>query len=389
MNLGKILYAIDHNTGQLDGNILAEQLEVRGEEIFNLAIKFDGGPLQMQYETLGPLGHSVEGITISPGKNGFYNVEHNILINGTMYARVQSRMKGLHQVEYSKQISGTRAAFRNKLGEDGPKLVQYSSMLKDPSSPTGGTSVVLIEVMSAMKAYQRNKAKGILRENKEEREQKNTKARSYQSERREYLRFLKSNITSARAIADLGEYSGNLVISSESVCKYAYEGLMEAAKKLKVAKTTHGMLVNGNLTKPESFSSGVEAIQKIAEVAEKVRTEFTEKSLEKSMKTTPVKMQKLIAEWNNQAKKAGVSTFNEESGEQLIHFFSGVCNSLQDYYSYHGKMSELVDESTSGILSEIESLDGKMTSEEQLRSKEVYHYGVSLLNAIKAGIKKK
>lgn len=389
MNLGKILYAIDHNTGHLNGNIVAEQLEVLGTEIYDLAIKFDGGPLHMLYKTIGPLGPTVEIITISPGKNGFYNVDHNIQINGSMHARVQSRMKGLNQVEYSKQINGTRAAFRNKVGEDGPKLVQYSTMLRDPSSPTGGTSSVLIEVLSAMKSYQRNKAKGILRENKEEREQKNTKARSYQSERREYLRFLKSNITSARAIADLGEYSGNLVISSESVCKYAYEGLMEAAKKLKVAKTTHGMLVKGNLTKPESFSSGVEAIQKIAEVAEKVRTEFTEKSLEKSMKTTPVKMQKLIAEWNNQAKKAGVSTFNEESGEQLIHFFSGVCNSLQDYYSYHGKMSELVDESTSGILSEIESLDGKMTAEEQLRSKEVYHYGVSLLNAIKAGIKKK
>lgn len=383
LTLGQIKYAIDHNTGQLDGSVIADRLEVRGKTLADVKILGNGNQLKLLYRSNA---NTEEQVVIERGNKGFYNIQHDVAVGGQPVAQVKARCTDLRQVQYEKRTAQSNKVFRNAENPDGtPKMAQYGAMLNSKGEETGGSPELVIECLSAMKSYARNKDKGVLRENREKRNRENEKARGYQGERREAIKILKTAVTGARAVAGLDAYTGGVVISVSSVCEYTYNGLIEAARKVKAVKATEEVLrSSGIVGNQEAFKSGVDAVKVATKAANSVRDIFNKKTVEEGANTTPAKMKNLIAAWDKEAVKAGYGPYDNTEG--IVDYFSNLSKNLLDYYQSKGTLSENVDSVISSILDEVSEFDG-MPAEKQLKSKKVYNYGASLLKSLKSGVK--
>lgn len=394
LSLGQIKYAIDHNTGDLSEGQGSGVLELRGDRIAFEIVQFQDGILR--FITISETAVKEE-FHIERGSKGFYNISHKIYggfynighkIYGPQKVDIRARCKDLRQVQYEKRVDSTRSVDRNETSATGElKYVHYNTIIKG----TGGNTGALTELLGALKTYYRNKDKGVLRENREERQEQNAKARSYQGDRRDAIRNVRTAVSGARAVVGLPPHSEELVISVQSVVDYTVTGLIEAARKASCVKgATIALKEYSFLDHREkplyTYKSGVDAAKAAVGVAGKVQYLLESLEVRKAPNTAPAKMKELIEAWGIEAKKYGEEPYN--GSEPLAHYFDGVANNIIDKASYEGRVPASVERTIERIQRGVSDLED-LSVEAQKRSKKVYTYGSSLLSAIRTGVKQR
>lgn len=241
IHIGKITYAIDHNTDLLTPETIFKKIEIgSGDEYTFATLSFDGSTLNARYIAGGKL----EMFKLTKGNNGFFNVvfERYSIRQGTSYeqaihpssmslvARVSSRFNDLRRVEYEIRTSESRQVSRNKTNRAGePVLVQFKTV----ASISGISPDLFTECVSAFRSYIRNKSNNVLKENEVLKEQQEERTRAYQEKRRE------SALVLQKRMLELLAYSGVKIVDLEQptisvvgIHRYTMHGLNLVAQKL-------------------------------------------------------------------------------------------------------------------------------------------------------------
>lgn len=239
ISIGKITYAIDHNTKLLAEGKLFKSVEVGGSDKYsNVAIKFDGSSLVTKYITRAQL----EVVVISKGNNGHFNLQFDsykiqpgVSVEqatnphpSLAIAKCRSRFNDLRRVEYQLQVAGKRNVIRNETDKDGKvSLVQFRTVAKQ-----AGFSIELFnELVVAFRNYLRNKESGVLPEVKEAKKIQSEKTNNYQTERRESTRELAKAMSNLRSYVGLEEVKDAPTISVAGVQSFISSGAIDVAKK--------------------------------------------------------------------------------------------------------------------------------------------------------------
>lgn len=390
IHIGKITYAIDHNTELLRSGTLFKKIEIDSDSEYTfVTMSFDGNTLTAQYMSSGNL----ELFKLSKGNSGFFNVdfEKYAIRQGTSFehaihpssvsllSRVSSRFNDLRRVEFEYRSSDRRQVERNKVGRSGEVVpVQFRTV----ANMAGINSDLFTECVSAFRSYIRNKSNNVLKENEVLKEQKDEKIRAYQKQRQESAFELQKRMLgllsfSGVKIVDLDQPT----ISIIGVHRYTMNGLNLVAKKLNArdeAKTVvvyHDFENVGHLK--EKYKSATDVIEialncidmysgmvakKISGVPAKVSKQSSEKPVEPAKEYSAVKV--LIQNLSKCLRMVGMNQDNIKT--------------------YQGKGIETLDENNSNDLVSITALILDYISEHQSReslykmSESVESLGMSL-----------
>jgi len=273
VHIGKITYAIDHNTDLLHGGIVFKQVEISSRDTYTYVyLSFDGTDLLAKYITRNHL----EVFKLSRGNNGYFNlIFESFAIHPNMnfeqalkpseskkIVSVVSRFNDLRRVEYELRNMNTRKVTRNVIGKDGqPELVQFKTV----TTSAGLSTSLFNELVPAFRSYLRNKANKVLKESVEAEKVQKERTRAYQTVRREAVNQLHESMKSMLSSCGLEpDKMGAPSISVTGVQRYVSTGLGAVSARIGGVEVFAKILASNSLgTVGESksaYRSAVEAV---------------------------------------------------------------------------------------------------------------------------------
>lgn len=373
IHIGKITYAIDHNTELLRSGTLFKKIEIESESEYTFAtMSFDGNTLTAQYMSSGNL----EIFKLSKGNNGFFNVdfEKYAIRQGTSFehaihpsavsllGRVSSRFNDLRRVEFEYRSSDRRQVERNKVGRSGEVvLVQFRTV----ATMAGINSDLFTECVSAFRSYIRNKSNNVLKENEVLKEQKDEKIRAYQKQRQE------SALELQKRMLGLLSFSGVKIVNLDQptisiigVHRYTMQGLNLVAKKLHALDEAKTVVVYHDFENVGHLKEKYKSATDVIEIALKCIDMYSE-MIAKKVSTKPLAVKK-------DSRSAHPSKVDSSSSVTVLMSNLSKCLRMvgmnrDNIKSYQGKGIESLDQNNSNDLVSITELILDYISEHQSR----------------------
>jgi len=241
--IGEITYAIDHNTGMLDGGALFKTVVMENGKVFEEPnISFNRKKFTARYKVAG----TFEIVSLELQDDNSFILDYTVKLDGAR-AIIKSRFNDMRSATFNVSSVGYKKAHSARLA----RLTAVISFY-------GGNPELLSSCVTAFRSYLRNKSKGKLEPKvvikKEKAEPKKpgrvpsatpTKTqgpnlKGYQLERRESVKRLRDVMCSAKKSLGVSvESRGVPVISTIAIQDYLKTGLMEMSvtrDRVRVAK---------------------------------------------------------------------------------------------------------------------------------------------------------